>query len=514
MELLTKELVDEANRKFHYDADYNKAIELFVEAQSRLGKENEDGNDDYYSFMTNSIELSYIAFRLAGCYDKLEDYDTALTYLCFAVALYPLDDISYCETDYFISISNLYAARGRMYEKLNDYEKAEEDYNEARNNGLEDNLYYYYMSILKMNAKEYDDAIKYCLMYVELDIEDDDPLLYITLVDCYCRIEDLNSAKYYYNVTRNKFNNNELMRYGEYWGCFSYLENYSADKRGENICSDNNIREKESSVEFLLGELEKLVGLQGVKNEVYSLINLLKVNKIREERGMQHIPVSMHLVFSGNPGTGKTTVARMIAKLYKSLGLISTGQLVEVDRAKLVAGYVGQTAIQTQNKIKEALGGVLFIDEAYTLSSNKSESDFGQEAIDVLLKAMEDNRNNLVVIVAGYPDLMEKFLNSNPGLRSRFSKFIYFDDYIPDELTIIFEKMCNKAGYCLSESTREYVLDIMTKKYNRRDVNFANAREVRNLFEKAVINQANRLSNENNITNDKLELLTKEDICP
>ena len=202
-------------------------------------------------------------------------------------------------------------------------------------------------------------------------------------------------------------------------------------------------------------ELNELIGLDMVKADVKELINLVKVQKMREDKGMKTVPVSLHLVFSGNPGTGKTTVARILSKLYKEIGVLSKGQLVEVDRSGLVAGYVGQTAIKTQKKIEEAKGGILFIDEAYTLA--KEGNDFGQEAIDTILKAMEDNRKDLVVIVAGYTNLMENFINSNPGLKSRFNKYIEFKDYSAEELIEIFDMQCRKYNYTFSTEERETI---------------------------------------------------------
>ncbi len=212
--------------------------------------------------------------------------------------------------------------------------------------------------------------------------------------------------------------------------------------------------EPEKSLEELMAELNELTGLQSVKEDVNSLINLLRIRKIRKERSMKDIPVSMHLVFTGNPGTGKTTVARLLAKIYHALGALSKGQLVEVDRSELVGGYVGQTAIKTQEVINSALGGVLFIDEAYSLVAGRGEGDFGREAVDTLLVEMENHRDDLAVIVAGYPAPMEEFLQSNPGLRSRFNKFIFFPDYTPDELYDIFTGMVDKNGYKLSDPIR------------------------------------------------------------
>ena len=231
-----------------------------------------------------------------------------------------------------------------------------------------------------------------------------------------------------------------------------------------------------------------------MKRQVNTMVNLLQVQQMRAAQGMKVADVSKHMVFLGNPGTGKTTVARLLAKIYRLLGVSRTGQLVEVDRSGLVRGYIGQTATRTQEVIEEALGGVLFIDEAYALTVDKGQGDFGQEAVDTLLKAMEDHRDDLVVIVAGYTDLMERFLDSNPGLRSRFSNVIHFDDYSADELMAILVLNLTKQEYQLSPEAMRKARALIQDRVDHKPDNFANGRDVRNLMEHAIANHAVRVA--------------------
>ena len=248
----------------------------------------------------------------------------------------------------------------------------------------------------------------------------------------------------------------------------------------------------------LMAQLESLVGLDDVKKDVKNLINLVKVRRLRQENGLPVPPMSLHMVFMGNPGTGKTTVARLISGLYASIGVLSKGQLVEVDRSGLVAGYVGQTALKTQEAIKSALGGVLFIDEAYSLSSG-GDNDFGREAIETILKA-------------GYTGPMEQFLNSNPGLESRFNKYFFFPDYTGEQLLAIFKMQCRKNSYTLTPEAEKTAEELFTQLYEQRGDNFGNGRDVRNCFEDMIVRQSNRVAQMDAPTKDDLMAILPEDM--
>ncbi len=260
-------------------------------------------------------------------------------------------------------------------------------------------------------------------------------------------------------------------------------------------------------------ELDELIGLDAVKKEVRSLANFVKVQKQREAQGLKIPKMSYHLVFTGSPGTGKTTVARIVARIYKDLGILKKGHTVETDRAGLVAKYMGQTALKTDTMIQRALGGVLFIDEAYALVPEDGHgSDYGQEAISTLLKRMEDYRDSLVVIIAGYPKEMKRFIDSNPGLQSRFNRYIDFPDYSAGELTEIFKMYMRKNQYTMSDEALDYLEKQLEYVVAHKDRNFGNARYCRNLFEKSVQQQANRLNGVSNATKQQLMELTTDDI--
>lgn len=323
------------------------------------------------------------------------------------------------------------------------------------------------------------------------------------------------------DVIGSLINNNIRRMSDDIWGAPSKPQEKktqdtppAADKPAQQTAAPKDDEEPlppPEKIEDLKAELNELIGLEGVKREVESLINMVTVHNLRRQNGLKTVDMSLHMVFSGNPGTGKSMIARMMARIYRSLGVLSKGQLVEVDRSGLVAGYIGQTATKTSEVIQKAKGGVLFIDEAYTLSSKKGENDFGQETIDTLLKAMEDQREDLIVIVAGYDGLMDEFIHSNPGLESRFNRYLHFDDYSIDEMMQILDLQLKKGQYQLDDEARAAVRDYIVTA-NTGSIAFGNARGVRNIFERLLVAQANRLSTEEAPDRDRLMTITAADV--
>jgi SpoVK/Ycf46/Vps4 family AAA+-type ATPase len=267
----------------------------------------------------------------------------------------------------------------------------------------------------------------------------------------------------------------------------------------------------EEDLNAILKELDAMVGLGAVKDEVRRAANFARMQVMRRQQGLPAVQASLHSVFFGNPGTGKTTVARLMGRIYKSLGLLRRGHVIECDRGRLVAEYVGQTAVRTHAVIDSALDGILFVDEAYALAGRGAE-DFGSEAIETLLKRMEDERDRLIVIVAGYTKPMEQLIASNPGLESRFTNYLRFPDYPPEELLEIFHRMAAQSGLVCSPDADKKARDICAQLYAGRDEQFGNARNVRNLFEAAVRNQSTRLVASGRCDREALIALLPEDL--
>lgn len=280
----------------------------------------------------------------------------------------------------------------------------------------------------------------------------------------------------------------------------------------QGICKTiDEVDEDKRTLQDLLDELNALVGLEKVKNKVQDLIVYQKVQKMRREKNLHSAKNTLHLAFTGNPGTGKTTVARIVGRIYKRIGLLSKGHFVEVSRTDLIAGYQGQTALKVKKVIEQAKGGVLFIDEAYSITENDNSDSYGRECLTELTKALEDYREDLVVIVAGYTEPMNKFFESNPGLKSRFNTFIEFDDYSPNELDEILISMCKNNDYSLDEEVKEKIHVYFEQQTSKKDENFANGRLVRNLYDDLVMNHARRVINTVNPDRMALSTIKAED---
>ena len=291
------------------------------------------------------------------------------------------------------------------------------------------------------------------------------------------------------------------------------LISFYGHKELSHICSDEPEQDDNNySLEDLMGQLNSLIGLEKVKSKVNDLIDFQKIQILRKAKGLHSPQNTMHLAFTGNPGTGKTTVARIVGRIYKKIGLLSKGHFMEVSRTDLIAGYQGQTALKVKDVIERAKGGVLFIDEAYSITENDHSDAYGRECLTELTKALEDYRNDLVVIVAGYTEPMHKFFESNPGLKSRFNTFIEFEDYNANELLEIIESMCSKEDYILSNSTKDLLSQRFIQIVGSKKEQLANGRYVRNLFEEMVMNHARRVAKLQNPTVTDLQSFIDKDI--
>lgn len=360
----------------------------------------------------------------------------------------------------------------------------------------------YYKFTEEENWAEEEDSYEYYDEYENEEIIDE--VLSFENEDILKKDEDISSEDYNNTDQIEHTNKDDKLENNQNIILEKNLENYN-----EN---DSKIEENQvTKLDSYLEELNNLVGLKEVKEEINSLINLIKVKKLRESYHMPTMDMTYHMVFTGNPGTGKTTVARLVAKIYKELGILSNGNLIETDRSGLVAGYVGQTAIKVKEVVEKAIGGVLFIDEAYALTNGNITNDFGSEAIDTIVKLMEDYRDDLVIIVAGYKEEMKQFLDSNTGLLSRFNKFIEFPDYSIDDLMNILYSMAQQSGVTLTDEAKEYMKEELSSMPQDEVDRFGNARGVRNVFEKIMVNQANRIVLIENPTIEQLQEIIKED---
>lgn len=270
--------------------------------------------------------------------------------------------------------------------------------------------------------------------------------------------------------------------------------------------------EDDRSLQDLLFDLNSLIGLENIKIKVRDLISYQHVQQLRRAKNLFSEKSTLHLAFTGNPGTGKTTVARIVGHIYKRIGLLSIGHFIEASRTDLIAGYQGQTALKVKEIIKRAIGGVLFIDEAYSITENDNSDSYGRECLTELTKALEDHRDDLVVIVAGYTEPMKKFFDSNPGLKSRFNTFLEFNDYNADELYCILLRMCDKNDYVLSQAAINCIKEYLVQVVKNKSENFPNGRLVRNLFDDIIMNHARRVSKIENPTKDQLQIVELEDL--
>ncbi|WP_172399642.1 tetratricopeptide repeat protein [Geothermobacter hydrogeniphilus] len=528
-------------------ADKDKSKKYYLEGLSQF-------ENKYYEtaieLFNKSIEFdgsnSYALYKRAYCYYNIGDnYDDAILDLDRAIKINPknADFISLRGRLYYLKYedkqalhdidksiklykksgncdSYVYYIRAELYVSLGEYSKAENDYNMAIELDPDCHKYYLNKGLLFAKVGRDDEALKCFTISIEKNPNGKGYMERGRLNAKIGKFEHalLDLSKAIMNMPENsdayKLRANIYEEVGDIHNALDDYKKATELDPDDKDLSDSILNiEKEimtKSVSRVMNSLNELVGLSKVKEEVASLINFATVQRERQKRGLQSSKISHHLVFTGRPGTGKTTVARIIAEIYHHLGLLSGGHIVEADRSMLVAGYIGQTAIKVKNVIESARGGVLFIDEAYSL--NHENDSYGEEAIETLLKYMEDYRDDLVVIVAGYEDKIKDFLKSNPGLFSRFNKFIHFEDYSTTEMVEIFKHNCRQSKYILSDCTIDDLMKIFTSMTNSIDDMFSNGRGVRNLFEKVVTRQADRIASKSNLNTEDLLTIIKEDI--
>ncbi len=468
--------------------DHFKLANAFYESG-----EFEEAIDHLKQALSDSPENTTILERQGDCYTGLRDYDSAITYY-----LKTLEKNN--------QLPAVYNSLGLVYLHCDNFEKAIKSFEAAIEINHEQVVYYKNLQLAIKRRKDF---------FALKNKQKENPNLYIRRAEDFLRHYNFRHALFNYrkafNLDRTNHELAEKVRTLEIR--LSQVDSSNADDPSDDRNRTGDIPREMGNSHFslYLQELNSLVGLSEIKKDTEQLINFLKLDEVRASQGLKRQNLTLHSIFIGSPGTGKTTVARLLGKIFKAMGILASGHVVEVDRSGLVAEYVGQTAVKTNRVIDSAIDGVLFIDEAYTLSKSEGPGDYGREAIEILLKRMEDDKDRLIVIAAGYPEPMKEFLESNPGLKSRFSRHFKFEDYTPQELSAIFKLKCSENEYVFEEQGLRHLEEYLKTEYETRDQYFGNARLIRNLFEELVKIQSNRLAAEPSPTKNELQTLYYDD---